>query len=80
MPSEILKTLLRVYIKGGKNWYIWEVIAYGGYFYFAADAAVNFLERELGMKRGVSWGQHFLIHFHPWLPNYDQSERLRSQC
>ena len=32
------------------------MIAYGGYFYFAQDAAVNFLEREIGMKRGAIWG------------------------
>ena len=44
----------RVYIKGSKNWYTGKVIAYKGYFYFALDAADNFLERELGMKRGVS--------------------------
>ena len=47
----------RVYIKGSKNWYTGKVIAYGSYFYFAPDAAENFLERELGKKRGVSWGQ-----------------------
>ena len=35
------------------------MIVYGGYFYFAPYAALNFLERELGLKRGVSLGQHF---------------------
>ena len=34
------------------------MIAYGGYFYFAPNAAANFLEREIGMKRGVSGGYH----------------------
>ena len=29
---------------------------FGSYFYFTPDAADNFLERELGMKRGVSGG------------------------
>ena len=55
--------------KDSKNWYTGKVIAYRGYFYFAPNAAFNFLERELGMKGGVSGGQHFLIHLHPWLPN-----------
>ena len=32
------------------------MIAYRGYFYYAPDAADNFLEREIGMKRGVSGG------------------------
>ena len=32
------------------------------YFYFAQDAADNFLERELGMKRGVSGGNIYPIH------------------
>ena len=39
----------RVCIKGNKNCYTGKVIAYGGYFYFAPYAAVNFLERELGL-------------------------------
>ena len=40
------------------------MIAYGGYFYFAPDAADNFLERELGMKRGVSGeGLYFPYQF-----------------
>ena len=56
-----LPSAYRVYIKGNKNWYTGKVIAYGGYFYFAQDAAVNFLERELGMKRGVCGMQHLLI-------------------
>ena len=56
---------IRVYIRGNKNWYAWKVIAYGGYFYFAPDAAENFLERELGMKRGVSGGA---IPPHPFPP------------
>ena len=34
------------------------MIAYGGYFYFTPNAAANFLEMELGMKRGVSGGNH----------------------
>ena len=34
---------------------------------FCANAPDNFLERKLGMKREVSWGLHFPIHFHPWL-------------
>ena len=29
------------------------------YFYFAQDAADNFLEREIGMKSGVSGGVKF---------------------
>ena len=45
------KMLIRVYIKGSKNWNTGKVIAYGGYFYFAPNAAANFLEREIGMKR-----------------------------
>ena len=49
-----MKYITRVYIKGSKNWYTGKVIAYGGYFYFAPDAVTNFLEREIGMKRGVS--------------------------
>ena len=51
----------RVYIKGSKNWYTGKVINYGGYSYFAPDAAVNFLEREIGMKRGVIGGKHLPI-------------------
>ena len=51
-------TLTRVYIKGSKDWYTGKVIAYGGYFYFASNAAANFLEREIGIKRGVSGGYH----------------------
>ena len=50
----------RVYIKDCKNWYTGKVIAYGGYFYFVPDAADNFQERELGMKREVSGG--FISH------------------
>ena len=62
----------RVYIKGSKNWYTGKVIACGCYFYFAPDAAVNFLERELGMKRGVNGGKHFPFHFQPWSPNQEK--------
>ena len=32
------------------------MIAHRGYFYFAPDAAVNFLERGIGMKKAVSGG------------------------
>ena len=53
-------------MKGNKNWYTGKVIAYGGYFYFTPNAADNFLERELGMKRGVIGGATFP---HPLLPN-----------
>ena len=31
------------------------------------NAPDNFLERELGIKKGG--GVYFPIHFHPWLPN-----------
>ena len=44
----------RAYINGSKNWYTGKVIAYGGYFYFVPNAADNFLERKLGIKRGVN--------------------------
>ena len=38
------------------------------YFYFAQNVPKNFLERELAisMKREVSVGWPFPIHFHPW--------------
>ena len=61
--------MIRVYMKGSKDWCTGKVIAYGSYYCFATVAADNFLERELVMKRGVSGGQHFLIHLRPWLPN-----------
>ena len=48
--------IIRVYIKGSKNWYTGKMIAYRGYFYFVPYAAGNFLEREIGMKRGVIGG------------------------
>ena len=35
---------------------------------FCTNAPDNFLGRELGMKREVSGGLDFQIHFHPWLP------------
>ena len=38
-----------IYIKGGKYSDTGKVIPYGGYFYFAPDAADNFLEWELGI-------------------------------
>ena len=43
-----------IYIEGNKNRFTGKVIAYGGYFYFALDAAGNFLARKIGMKIGVN--------------------------
>ena len=54
--------------KGSKIWYT-EKSALTELLLFCANAPDNFLERELGMKRGVSWGLHFPINFLSWLPN-----------
>ena len=43
-----------IYVKRSKKFVYWESERIWRYFYFAQDAADNFLERELGMKRGIS--------------------------
>ena len=37
--------------------------------FFALNPSNNFLDKDLGMKRGISETYPFSIHFPSWLPN-----------